>query len=349
MPTVEQLLKLLRKQLDDEIGADSQKNHQDWELLRYLNEGQQEVNKELQLLKFDDDFTEVTASGTITLSGTSGSITSVSVNGVPITSSAVPFDGTLAQTAQDLANNINAFSASGLNVIQPLSTWLENTTIALPYIATANGAVVTITAPAGTGFSPNGYVISGIMTGGMSYISTAMAGGSCLCKLFLIPGQRRYQIHPKTYLITRFKDEYVEEPVYAITKNDLDQTYPGWGKIRPGAPIRYIPDFISKKITMVPQPRIYSTAFLDVVRFPYTELSLSNLSATPEIDEEFVSALIPYAMKMAFLKNDRETLSTLRSERWEREYLRILDQHRINQKIRRNPVPPMNMCPAGFL
>ena len=82
MPTVEYLLQLLRKRLDDEIGSDSQKNWQNWELVEYLSDGQDEINKELQLLKTDQDFTEVTAFGTFTLSGTTGQITSISVNGV---------------------------------------------------------------------------------------------------------------------------------------------------------------------------------------------------------------------------------------------------------------------------
>jgi hypothetical protein len=349
MPTVEHLLKLTRKRLDDELGSDSQKNWQDWELVIYLSEGQQEINKELQLLKFDEDFTEVTASGTLTLSGTTGQFTSVSVNGVVITSSAVPFNGTIAQTLLDVASNINAFSASGLNVIQPLSAWLEKTTIAIPYIASANGSVLTITAPSDTGFSPNGYAITSVMTGDMTFVSTSLSGGSCLCKLFLIPGQRRYQIHQKTYLITRFKAEHIEEPIYATTKNDMDETNPGWDKMRPGRPVRYIPDLINKNIIMIPQPRIYKTCYLDVVRYPYKEFSLSNISATPEIPEEYQSAIVIWALRQAYLKGDRETLNTVRSQTFEREFTRLVEQYRINHKIRQNPMPPINRVPAGFL
>ena len=116
-----------RKRLDDETGSDSQKNWQNWELVEYLSDGQDEINKELQLLKTDQDFTEVNAYGTITITGTTGQITSVSVDGVPIISAPVPFNGTLAQTATDLATAINAYSTSGININQALTTWLENT------------------------------------------------------------------------------------------------------------------------------------------------------------------------------------------------------------------------------
>jgi hypothetical protein len=351
MPTIEQLLKLLEKRLDDETGADSQKNWQAWEKVRYLSEGQDETNKELLILKEDQDFTEVVASGSLTFTaGTTGQITSVSVNGVVITSAPVPFDISIAQTLIDLANNINAFSASGLNVIQPLSTYLEKTTIALPYIASANGSVLTITAPSGTGFSPNGYVISAIVTGDFAFTSIPMSGGSCMCKIFIIPGQRRYQIHQKSYLITRNHPEHLEQPIEPVTKGQMDNMYPGWQRMRPGIPIRYIPDYQNKNIIIVPEPRIYSTAFLDVVRFPYSPFDLSNLKATPEIAEEYTACIIPWAMRQAFLKNDRETLSTLRSERWEKEFYRLIDQSRIIHKIRRNPqASATNHIPAGLL
>ena len=170
-----------------------------------------------------------------------------------------------------------------------------------------------------------------------------------MCKAFLIPGQRRYPIHQKTYLITRFKVEHIEEPVYAITKNDLDVNYPGWEKIRPGNTIRYIPDFINKNILVVPQPRLYSTVFMDITRYPYNRFSLSNPSALPEIPDEYTGAINIWAMRQAYLKNDRETLSTARSVKFEQEFYRMIEQYRINHKIRQRPVPPMNMLPAGFL
>jgi hypothetical protein len=349
MPTVEYLLQLLRKRLDDELGADSQKNWQNWELCEYLSDGQDEVNKELQLLKSDQDFTETTASGTITITGTTGQITSVSVNGVPIIAAPVPFNGTIAQTATDLATAINAYSQSGSNVNTALTTWLQYTVYGLKYIATANLGVVTITAPSDTGFSPNGYVISAVMTGDMAFTSTSMTGGSCMCKVFFFPGQRYYPIHPKSYIITRFHPEDLDLPIDPITKIDMDNMYPGWAHMKPGIPIRYIPDYISKKVTIIPIPRKYHTVYLDVVRFPYNRFSLSTISASPELPDEYTTGIIPWAMRQAFLKNDRETLNTMRSMKFEQEFYRIIEQTRINHKIRQYPLQPTNYVPNGFL
>jgi hypothetical protein len=90
---------------------------------------------------------EVLASGTLTLTGGSaGSLNTLTVNGVDILGGAVAFDATLAQTALDIAAQINRFEG------------------AVGYSASAAGAVVTISALPGTGASPNGYVVAAGLT-----------------------------------------------------------------------------------------------------------------------------------------------------------------------------------------
>ena len=90
---------------------------------------------------------EVDASGTVTLTGgAAGSVDSILVNGVQMLSAVVPFNTTLAQTATDVANNI-----------------LFNTT-SPNYVATALGAVITITAVPGAGSSPNGFDVTSSAT-----------------------------------------------------------------------------------------------------------------------------------------------------------------------------------------
>lgn len=91
---------------------------------------------------------EVLASGTITLTGgASGSVDTVTVNGVNIIPlGAVPFNGSLAQTAADLAAAINQGQSSP------------------EYEASAAGAVVTIRARPGTGTGPNGFVVTATLT-----------------------------------------------------------------------------------------------------------------------------------------------------------------------------------------
>lgn len=84
---------------------------------------------------------EVQATGTITLAGSSGSVTAVTADGVSIIDAAVPFNTDLATTAADLASAINNCRS------QP------------NYSATSAGAVVTVHAPRGMGAGANSLVL----------------------------------------------------------------------------------------------------------------------------------------------------------------------------------------------
>lgn len=101
---------------------------------------------------------EVLATGTITLAGSAGSVTAVTVNGVSIIDNAVPFNTSLTQTAADLAAEIN------------------NTCSAPDYTATASGAVVTIRAMRNTGAGPNGFVVASTLTT-MTATNVNLSGG----------------------------------------------------------------------------------------------------------------------------------------------------------------------------
>ncbi len=90
---------------------------------------------------------EVRATGTITLnSGASGSVDTVTLDGVSLIAAAVPFNTSLTQTAADLATAINDHE-----------TYLDVT-------ATSSGAVVTVTAPRGAGATFNGLVLASTVT-----------------------------------------------------------------------------------------------------------------------------------------------------------------------------------------
>jgi len=102
---------------------------------------------------------EVLAQGSVTLTGgAGGALNTLTVNGVDILGGAVPFDSTLAQTAMDIATQINAFKSKP------------------DYSAVAVGAVVNITAMPGNGASPNGFVVAGTTTT-LTATTVNMAGG----------------------------------------------------------------------------------------------------------------------------------------------------------------------------
>ncbi len=101
---------------------------------------------------------EVSATGSVTLdTGGSGSVTNITVNAITITNASVPFNVSLAQTAIDVAANINAFTSTP------------------NYTAVAANAKITITSVT-TGTGPNGFaVIATTVT--ITTTDVNMAGG----------------------------------------------------------------------------------------------------------------------------------------------------------------------------
>lgn len=102
---------------------------------------------------------EVRPTGTMTLTGgAGGSVDAVTVNGVDILGGSVPFNGTLAQTASDVADQINRHKSSP------------------NYEARASGAIITIKAMPGVGTQANTYVVAGSLTT-ITASYAAMSGG----------------------------------------------------------------------------------------------------------------------------------------------------------------------------
>jgi hypothetical protein len=101
---------------------------------------------------------EVLASGTVTLAGSSGSVTALTVDGIAIIDAAVPFNSTLTQTAVDLALAVNNAASDP------------------EYSATSSGAIVTIKAKRGSGAGPNGFVVDATCTT-MTSTDVNLSGG----------------------------------------------------------------------------------------------------------------------------------------------------------------------------
>lgn len=101
---------------------------------------------------------EVLATGTVTLAGSSGSVTALTVNGISIIDGAVPFNTNLTQTALDLAAMIN------------------NSRSSPDYTATSSGSVVTIRPMRGTGASVNTFAVVTTLTT-MTSTDVALSGG----------------------------------------------------------------------------------------------------------------------------------------------------------------------------
>jgi hypothetical protein len=102
---------------------------------------------------------EVLASGTVTLTGgSSGSVSSITVNGIEILNATIAFDTSLTQTAADCAAQINNNQGS------------------VDYVASSSGAVITITALPGTGSAPNTFAVLSTTTT-ITHSVANLAGG----------------------------------------------------------------------------------------------------------------------------------------------------------------------------
>ena len=90
---------------------------------------------------------EVLAAGSVTLdTGAAGSLDTLTVNGVEVMGSSTPYNGSLTQTAADVAAKCQANRSS------------------VDYDVTAAASVITITARPGTGAASNGFVVASTAT-----------------------------------------------------------------------------------------------------------------------------------------------------------------------------------------
>jgi len=102
---------------------------------------------------------EVLSAGSVTLTGgASGSVDTLTVDGVDILGAVVPYNTSLNQTAADVVAQCEAFRG------------------AVEYEVSAAGAIITITARPGTGASPNGFVVASTTTT-LTKTDANMAGG----------------------------------------------------------------------------------------------------------------------------------------------------------------------------
>lgn len=100
---------------------------------------------------------EVLSAGTLEIIGGAGAFSTVTVDGIDILGSTVSYNTSLAQTASDIATQINANQNR--------------------YAASSVGAIITITDTPDTGRMHNGKLIGATITGTIAYTVSPMAGG----------------------------------------------------------------------------------------------------------------------------------------------------------------------------
>ncbi len=308
------LLNILRNELDDNGIVPL---WTDRELAGHIQEGQVKFCRDTRIFK--DSFTvgEVLASAVITLAGTSGQVDSVKVNGITVTSAAVPFNATLAQTATDLAANINAFMLTAGYIASGNPVYAAD--------ASAGGGTLTLTAVAGTGANPNGYAVIVAASGG-NLVGTApsLSGGTSICQIYLLAGVSAYAIDPRVFVVDILEQHGGRWPLEKKTLGWMNRMVPGWRNTTPATPRMMITDAAPHTVIVWPTPDINYTYDATVYRKPLNSVFDTSGNVITdlelELDDEYLEGVKYWAKRCAYLKNDSETLHPELATYFENQY-----------------------------
>jgi hypothetical protein len=318
---LQERIQLARARVNDEIGKDSQRLWRDHEWASFFTDADREVARRLYVLDDSDSIAH------FTISGSSGSIDSVVVSTVTITSGPISFTSDLSTTAALVAANINAL-------------------VALPgnpaYRATSIDNHVIVKANSNTGFPAGGYIASVNST----TLTTKVYNLVGLCRFVISPGQIYLPMHSKIINIHRFKPASLVNPIPARSKADLDYSVPAWQNQTPSFLEAYIPNYEQRSIMLYPAPIAADVIEADVYRLPLYDFRETNPTESGEIPEEYHTATVDYAIGQAFLKNDAETLNLDRSNRYLLSFETRMDFWK-TELFRRAPASLVNRLPMG--
>jgi hypothetical protein len=307
------LLRRVRKVLDDVVGSSTDKLWSDQELIDdYANDVIREMcRRTRRLIKDSTTVGEVLATGTITLTGSAGQITSVKVDGSDILTGPITYDTSPTVTAAAVALAVNNYT-------------YVSTYYGVQYSATSALGVVTLTADAGSGATPNGHVITVVAAGGLTATVTAISGGDSMCQMYLIEGQDVYEKNDK---ILEIVSAYATGQSVEITRvNDVD--YPRYNTAT-GAPSGMIED--SSSIRFVPIPNQKYTVNLTAYCIPVTDLDYTVITREPGIPSLYHADIIPGILQMCFEKNDEEAYRPQLAAKYEDTFRRRCN--RIGQEL----------------
>lgn len=242
------------------------------------------------------------ATGTLTVTGSSGNFTKVTVNGVDILGGAVTYTTSPTVTAAALVTQINAAKVATANTF---------------FTASSVGAVVTLTTNPGFGAMPNGWAVSS--TGTCSATYTPMGGGqNGITQVAIVAGSNVATYD--TRILRIIKAYRASDGAEIEVKNQGDLTFSrdsDYGMVRPvymdstPGQVRYmVIGSENGKCRWVQVPLINDTAQLYVFRLPLVNIDPSSPNPTfafDGVDEEHHTHLALWMRRCAHLKQDAET------------------------------------------
>lgn len=256
----------------------------DEEIVQYLNEGQVEACRYAPWILRSSSLSlgETRSSSVITVFGTYGKITSITVAGVNIINQEIDYTSNDNTTAALITNAINEY---GL------------------FEATLKNNTITINPLAGNGSYYNNIVPIISSTNSFTTV-TAFAGGiDGICRIQLKPNVREYKFSQKLLKIEAIYLGEDQKSICAIDFKDLEDSQKKNSKqVGVVEAILYGIGNDSFYVAKVPNVK-------DYLQFTACHMPLKQLksnSDTPEIPEQYHSKLIHYALYKMYQKNDIE-------------------------------------------
>lgn len=269
---------------------DDQENNlwEDRELVHYVQDVLDVFCRKTKIIIDKHTVAEIISTGKIQITGSAGSIDSVTVNGITVTSAAVPFNASANQTATDLAANIAAFASTP------------------NYTAVAVTDTVTISAVALTGSNPNRFVVATTLSGNMTTTNTDMTGGSSIAKMWIVPGVLYYDLDPRVVYIKRAKMKAETWPMIKKTEDWMDTYRPNWDDLdqlgNPGDPRVIVTGGNTDQIAVWPLILTAGVMKVTVIRTPLEVLSYTDMNAVIELRESYIRELLPGILGKAYMK-----------------------------------------------
>lgn len=260
---------------------------QDSEIITYLNEAIVRACRSAYFLTATDNtIGETKSTASLEVMGTSGAVSSITVNGIEILNTTINYTTSAQITAQLIANAINSNSS---------------------YIATVNSSVVNLTSPAGIGQDNNN--LFPVITGNLIIIPTAFIGGvNGICKISVKSGISDYSYSDKIIKINKYVLQSNGRMLIPVDHRNLHWNW----RLQKGNPNNIVVGENFNKFSLDRQPLKNDTINLSVVYLPLTETTRMN--DTPPIPSNWHIHLCDYILYKIYNKQDSELRQDTKSQ-----------------------------------
>lgn len=147
---------------------------------------------------------------------------------------------------------------------------------------------------------------------------------TAICQISVSSGTASYTIDTRIVKLLKVKLGAAYTELTPVDPTYMDEMFPGW-EDDTGTPI-YFMMTDTRKIRLYPNPTANSTLYLRVTRFPSAQLTLSAETASPEIPWQYHTKLYDGVMKLAYLKDDAETLDLNKSNLYDAKWQRTINE-----------------------